>query len=311
MASYILSKKRGNNPRPIQYKNVMHGILLVLLGMAWGLQFTLLKVTSNAGINESNILYSAIFLLAVGYLIALICCKAMFRPSLNHIRYFVLSSLFGFIVPLTATVFALSYISAGEIVLIESLSPVFTIAISMLLGTERVCRKRIIAVILAIIGVAILFESAKVSHSNLQLTGLTIALAVPLFWAIDYIYVANTWPTDLSTLQVVTGEAATAALLLIPFIPLSVDSYPELSWGSGQIAIVAFVILSFFEGYLYFFLLKRAKAVFVSLASFVGLISGILWSILILAESHSMLTWIALILISGAMLIALIGKGHQ
>ncbi len=311
MASYILSKKRGNNPRPIQYKNVMHGILLVLLGMAWGLQFTLLKVTSNAGINESNILYSAIFLLAVGYLIALICCKAMFRPSLNHIRYFVLSSLFGFIVPLTATVFALSYISAGEIVLIESLSPVFTIAISMLLGTERVCRKRIIAVILAIIGVAILFESAKVSHSNLQLTGLTIALAVPLFWAIDYIYVANTWPTDLSTLQVVTGEAATAALLLIPFIPLSVDSYPELSWGSGQIAIVAFVILSFFEGYLYFFLLKRAKAVFVYLASFVGLISGILWSILILAESHSMLTWIALILISGAMLIALIGKGHQ
>ncbi len=310
MASYILSKNRLNYSRSIRYQNIMHNTLLVLLGMAWGLQFTLLKVTSNTGINEYSILCSAIFLLAIGYFIALICCKATFRPSLYHVRYFALSSLFGFMIPLTATVFALRYISAGEIVLIESLSPVFTIAIAMVLRTERIYRRRIAAVMLAIAGISILFESAMVSHSNQHLTGLTIALAVPLFWAIDYIYVASSWPGDLSTLQVVSGEAVTAALLLIPILLLFGNTHLEISWGRGQIAIVAFVLLSFFEGYLYFYLLKRTKAVFVSLASFVGLISGILWSILLLAESHSISTWIALILISGAMFIALLGKGY-
>lgn len=83
------------------------------------------------------------FLLATGYLVALFYNKAAFRPSLYHIRYFAISGLFGFVLPLGATVFAFRHISAGEIVLIESLSPTFTIGFAMVLRTERVSRRRI------------------------------------------------------------------------------------------------------------------------------------------------------------------------
>ena len=71
--------------------------------------------------------------------------------------------------------------------------------------------------------------------------------------------------------------------------------------GPGEWAILAFVPVSFVEVYLYFYLLRTAGAVFVSVVRFVSLFAGILWGMAFLGEAHPTTVWMAVALVSLAL----------
>jgi len=71
--------------------------------------------------------------------------------------------------------------------------------------------------------------------------------------------------------------------------------------GPGEWAILAFVPVSFLEVYLYFYLLRTAGAVFVSVGSFVSLFAGIFWGMAFLGERHPPSVWMAVALVSVAL----------
>lgn len=76
-----------------------HTFLLFILGGSWGLQFTLLKIATDAELVELGILTVSMALLAATYPLAMAFCRAWFRPTQQHVRFFILSGLFGFVVP--------------------------------------------------------------------------------------------------------------------------------------------------------------------------------------------------------------------
>ena len=155
-----------------------HGLLLFILGTAWGLQFVLLKIATDAQLDELGILTMSMVLLAAAYLLAMACRRAWFRPTRRHLRFFVLSGLLGFVLPLGAVVLAARYLSAGLIVLYESLTPVLTVAIALALRTEALSRKRITAVGLGMLGVVLVFWPELVMPGGARLEGLIIALII-------------------------------------------------------------------------------------------------------------------------------------
>lgn len=295
-----------------QSLQLRYAVLLFILGAAWGLQFTLLKRAADSDLDELSILTLAMFLLALAYLIGLACGRAWFRPRLRHIWFFSISALFGFVVPLSGVMLVAEELSAGLIVFFESLTPLLTILLVLVAGTERLNAPRLLAVACGMLAVLLVLWPDLTAPGSARLDSLLLALIIPFAFAADAVYVAARWPSDLKAYQVVTGEAVAAAVIFLPFCLWQALQSPEYfqaitepwirhSWDWGHWSVIAFAVICFAEGYLYFYLLKRAGAVFVSVASFLSLFAGIFWGMLLLGERHPPSVWFAVLLVSVAL----------
>ncbi len=194
-----------------------HSSLLFLLGATWGLQFVVLKVATDSQLSELGILSICMALLATAYIATLAIRREWFRPNRAHLRFFTISGFFGFVLPLGGVILVADRLSVGLIVLYtEALIPVFTIAIALALRCEHLTGRRLIAVALALVGVAIAFWPEITGSADARIQGLLLVFIIPLAYAIDGIYVAARWPSDLRALQVVAGEAVAGAAMLVP-----------------------------------------------------------------------------------------------
>jgi drug/metabolite transporter (DMT)-like permease len=130
-------------------------------------------------------------------------------------------------------------------------------------------------------------------------------LVIPAAYAIDGIYVSANWPRDLNALQVVTGEAAAGAVMLVPFWIITEGGAPiPASMGPGEWAMLGFVLVSYLEVYLYFHLLKTSGAVLVSYGCFISLLSGFVWGMVLLEEQYrASITFAVVLVVAGLYLI--------
>ncbi len=274
-----------------------HLLLLFVLGSAWGLQFVLLKIATDAGLGEANILLVSMTLLALAFLGAMAAAKAWFRPTWRHVRFFLISGTLGFVLPLGAVLLAAREISAGVIVLFEALTPVFTLALALILRTEAVTPRRVLTMTLGLLGVFSIMLPAIAHPGSMSLAAIGFALALPVIYALECVYVGACWPDDLRPLQVVTGETVASAIMLLPCL-LWLDGVDPVSMARtfDHWAVLLFVLISVFEIYLYYVLIRRAGAVFVSLGSLISMFAGILFGILMIGESHPASVWLAVAL---------------
>lgn len=285
----------GHLPKATAADSWWRLFLLFLLGTFWGLQFTLLKIADGSSLSELGILTLCMLLLSAAYLAALSARRAWFRPTLAQARFFSVSAFFGYVVPFGAVILVAERLAAGLIVLYtEALIPVCTVAITLLLRTEAMSRRRLLAVATALLGIGIALRPELTGGGTVGWVGLLLLLAIPLSYAIDGIYVAARWPRGLRPFQVVTGEAVAGALMLLP-LWLLLEGWPALPdrIGAGEWAILAFVLISFLEVYIYFHLLRTAGAVFVAFGSFVSLFSGFFWGGILLGEAPRSSVWLA------------------
>ena len=275
-----------------------YGLLLLVLGASWGLQFTLLKICVDARLGEFGILASSMVLLAALYALLLTCRRAWFRASWRHVRFFLVSATLGFVLPLGCVILAARDLPAGLIVLHESLTPVFIVLLALAVRSEAVSARKLLAVALGMSGVLLVLWPQVIGLGGSPAQGLLFALLIPIAYGADAIYVATRWPDDLSCVQVVAGEMIAAALLSLPLFLVSGEplSFATAST-AGQSALLIFVLVSFVEIYLYFHLLREAGAVFISVGSFIALFAGILWGIVLNGESHPASVWLAVALV--------------
>jgi drug/metabolite transporter (DMT)-like permease len=303
---------------PDQTAKLTQLALLFILGSGWGLQFTLLKIATDADLDEFGIVTVSMVLIAAFCLLAMAWRKAWFRPTRRHLRFFLIGGLFGFAAPLTAVVLAAEHLSAGLIVFCESLTPVLTVAIALAMRTEALTMLRVAAIALGMLGAAVVLWPELIMPEGGRTVCLLIALTIPVAYAIDGIYVVTRRPADLSSLQVVSGQvvAGAAVLLILSYglggwQPLAMPFGGDASsggWGAGEWAILVFVPVTCFEIFLYFHLLRSAGAVFVSAGSFVSLFAGVFWGMALLGEQHPSSIWLAVVLVAAAL--GLINSGQ-
>ncbi len=273
-------------------------LLLVVLGAGWGLQFTLLKIAVDAKLDELGILAGSMVLLAAIYALHLTWRGEWFRPTPGHLRFFLISSMLGFVLPLGCAILAARHLPAGLIVLHEALTPLVIVVLALAIGSEAVAPRRLAAVALGMSGVLLVVWPELIGVGDKPLDGLLLALLIPIAYGTDTIYVAARWPDGLSCIQVVAGEIITAALLCLPLLLMSGEPLFFMTASAvGGSALLTFVLVTVVETYLYFHLLRSAGAVFISVASFIALFAGILWGIALNGELHPASVWLALALV--------------
>ena len=121
-----------------------------------------------------------------------------------------------------------------------------------------------------------------------------LALVIPFCYGIESVYIDVSWPDGLDVLQAGFGEALLAAVLVIPLLLLRNEPLLfEWQWNDGSLAILIFAACGVIEVLMYFWLIRHTGGVLVSFATFVSLIAGIGWGMLLFAESHGRWLWFA------------------
>ena len=277
------------------------------MGMTWGLQFAMLKLAVERGRSELNVLLMALVLLSIVYAILVGLKGRTFRPTREHLVFFVIIAILGYILPMGATLYAAPYMPAGIITLLASLSPIATFAVAIGLRTEPVSRIRIGAMLLGCVSAVLVLGPEAELPGYGALGWMLLVLIIPVCYGVESIYVAARWPKGLGVLELGFGEALVAAVLALPLFFLFGDPG---SFGIGvsvaDLAILVFVLCGVFEVLMYFWLIRTTGGVLVSFGTFVSLFAGIGWGIVIFSESHGPAVWVAvLVLVAGLALVCL------
>lgn len=276
--------------------------LLILMGMMWGLQFAMLKLTSSGGYSEIAVVMIALVLLSVAFLAISHVRGEHIRSLRGIVPFLLVTSVLGYVIPLIAALTAAAEISTGLLSLTGSTAPVAAITIALLLRTERVSPRRIAAVALGILSVAVILVPQVDAPGFGMAPWILLALVVPVSYGIESIYIARHWPEGMTAMQAVTGETIAATLLVAPLFAFSGGALPLSSgWTLAETAILVFVAAGVVESLIYFYLIKHTGGVFVNFGTFVSLFAGIGWGIVLFGESHSALVWGAVLLLVGAL----------
>ena len=280
-------------------------LLLVVMGVMWGLQFAMIRLAALSGYSDLAVIAISLVLLALVFSVISVAKGEAFRPGARAIAFFFVTSCLGYLVPLTATLHAASALSAGLLSLFASLAPVAAIFFAILLRAEKVSPSRFLAVGLGVLSVAIVLLPELELPGRGQFYWMLAASVCPLSYGIESVYVKKFWPPGLSVLQVMTGETVAAALLAMPAFMLLGSPLPDAEgWADGETAILIFVAAGVVEGLIYFNLIKKTGAVFVNFGASISLFAGIAWGIVLFSETHLAITWVAAFVLAIAIFFA-------
>lgn len=283
--------------------------LLIIMGMMWGLQVAMLKLAARGGYSEPAVLLVALVLLSLAFAGLCAARGQGFRPNPALFRFLLVIAALGYVVPLITTLYAAPALSAGVLSLTACMAPVVAILTALALRVEAVSRRRMIAVLLGLASVVILLLPELALPEAGKSLWILAALAVPLCYGIESIYIARHWPDGLTPLQVVTAQSIAAAVIVTPLCLVWSGPFPALGKnepGLPELGIAGFVAAGVIESLIYLWLIRKTGGVFVNFGTFVSLFAGIIWGMVLFAESHAAPVWAA----AGLLILALALAGH-
>ncbi|MEM6589471.1 MAG: DMT family transporter [Pseudomonadota bacterium] len=262
--------------------------LLLVLGIGWGLHFSLIKIAAESGLPFTGITWFT----TLGILIFMlsICVLRRRWPTVRPgaLRFYVICALLGYVVAFFVELEVSQHIAAGELTLIVATTPVWTFLITRILRRKPVAVRQIAGLGLGLAAVAVLIVPELSLDIGSTTLWLALACLVPLTYATYHNVVEAAWPDGMDSWQVACGETIAAAILVTPlfvFFGNGLGVYLDPASGSWTIPVMAFMAL--WEIYLYFEVVRLSSAIVVSQANYVTIISGLVWGALIFGEAIS------------------------
>lgn len=258
-------------------------ILLLVMGLSWGLHFALIKM---AACNCSP--FFLLFPTFAGIsLLFLLLCKLQGKSlkwNFSIFKFFTIAGVLGYLFPILVELIAAPKMDAGLLTLIVTMTPLMTIFITGVFRIEKIYAPQILASIVGSIAVFLLFIPLDVLSSDPFHAWAIFAFLVPLSYAIYNIYVAKYWPSGLSSLQAAAGESVASAIFAFPLFLMDV-SPDQLSIAyTHSYTLIGLILATAIEVWAFFELIRRTGPIYVSFASFTTLLSGFFWGWLLFNE---------------------------
>lgn len=260
---------------------------IVVLGSLWGLMMSLAKAVSAAGVPPLS--YS---LWQSTGAATLLLTLAAFRGlklgyGWQHIRFYVAMGVFSIALPNANMAMCVQHIPAGLMALLVNLSPVVTYALALVFRLETFAVMRAAGILIGLGGVAVLVSPGAALPAPELLPWLLQALLTPALYGLGNIIGVKMRPSDRNApIVMAAGMLGGAISFLLPAATALDQLYMPLPPSlPGEWALVAVMFVSVCSYILYFDLLRRVGAVFVSQASYAVALSGLCWGWLFFGET--------------------------
>ena len=283
-------------------RRLWHFMVLVALGIIWGLSFSLARMSTESGMHPLVINYWTCLL---GALLLLLYCAVTRQPlplKKEFLFLYIVCGLLGSVIPGTLYFYAASRISAGVLSITIATVPLITFVAAAVLRIEAMSFLRIAGVLLGIISIALLVIPGTSLPDPAAAPWVLVMVVAASCYAAENLVVASRTPPGQNVFVIVTGMLIAATIMLTPIVWLS-GAFTFISWPPGRsdwaILSMAVITATAYGGFYY--LVLRAGPVYASQCAYVVTLAGVLWGMLIYGEAHSAWIWGSLAVMIGAL----------
>ena len=276
----------------------MNFLILIILGLGWGLSFTLGKIAITAGGTPIGLtfwqsLFSGFILLAYVFFRhgKIIIPKKMFLPI-------VIITFLSVVIPNIIFYACVEHLDAGVLSISVSVIPLFTYLIAMGLRMDKFKVRRVIGLITGFCALLILILPENSLPDKRDIPWVLLALNCALCYELENIYIDRLALQNFGPIRLVCAVSFVSAIITF-LLSLVMDQFFILqptnlylfisTLGLGFISATAYSI--------FIYLIGRAGSVFSSQVGYLVTFFGVVWGIIILGESHSVFVWISLAMI--------------
>jgi len=287
-----------------------NALLMILLASCWGPSFLFIKI---AVVEVSPLMISGLRI-GIGALILnviLLFRNERLPMKLDFWKKILIAGFFAQALPFTLINWGEQYVDSSLASLLNGLTPLSTIVLAQLmLKDEKMTRNKIRGVALGFVGLIILVLPSLVNGVAGTTFGILSITLAAISYGVGLVYIRK----NLIDVPPMHTPAAQLLIISVYLIPIAYFIYPEFSISqvSWQ-AISSIVILGSFGTaiafVLYFKILERTSAAYVSTVTFLMPIYGVVLGNIFLDEMLTMWMVMGAILIFGG--ISLINKKSE
>jgi drug/metabolite transporter (DMT)-like permease len=283
--------------------------VLLLLGFVWGSGYSLARYATTHGVSPLGYSFwqslgPAIFLTLLGLKQKNV--KASFKWK--FFPFFLVCGLIGIAAPNTNMYYTAPHLPAGMLAVLVNTVPLFVYPIACLFKQESFSLERVVGLLVGFFGLVYLIFPI---HSFSQFPDIILmtkwawfTLLSPVCFALCAVYISRNKPESVGIFAASIGMLVTSTILLAPFVLLHNDFYSLwLPLTLPKAAIILEILLSSLGYLLFFYLIQYAGSVYYSLTSSIVSLTGVFWGYMIFGETITSSQLIAILMITGAVLI--------
>ncbi len=195
---------------------------------------------------------------------------------------------------------AYRYTSVAVATLCYYMAPMIVMLLSPLLLGERLTKKKLICLILSLVGMAMVSGVFSPSEGS-SLTGVALGLAAAVFYA--SVILTNKRISGIASMDRTVAQLGVAALIVLPYALLTGEMTALSMDANALLMLLIVMIVHTGAAYaLYFSSMDRLPAQTTALMSYIDPVSAILLSALVLKEAMNPVSVIGTVLVLGAVI---------
>jgi len=286
----------------IRWKHFLPWIFLSVMGISWGLSFSLGKIAVESGGAPLGIaLFQAMFSAIILLVITLVRRKPILELR-EHLGLITIIGVLGSVLPGSLFYYSASHVQAGVLSITIALIPLMTYGASVPLGMEKFSVKRFAGLLCGIVAIALIALPQNSLPDRAAIPWILLACVSSLSYSGENLVLAARSVTRIGPIRMSMGMNVMASLMLFPIASwndsLLVFSYP---FGSLEYSVIGLSLISVVAYTMFVMSVGMFGPVFASQTGYIVTLSGVFWGMYIFDETHSYWVWMAL----GLMMIGL------
>jgi drug/metabolite transporter (DMT)-like permease len=279
-------------------------LVLLFLGISWGITFSLAKMATEANAHPLGITYWQSLIGAVILVSFAVVTRKSFQLEQNFISLYLVCGLLGSVIPGILYFYAASHVSPGVLAITIATVPIFTFVTAVVMGIEHRSILRMIGVLFGVVSIVLLVGPSESLPDRSAIPWILAAIGASLSFTGENLVIALRLPKDANPFLVVGGMFVAATLMMTPFVFVTGTFVPLIwPWGRPEWAIVGMAFLGVVCYGLFLDLIVRTGPVFASQTAYVVTISGVFWGIFIFGDEHSVWVWASLVVMVMALVL--------
>lgn len=264
-------------------------------GIAWGLSFSLGKITVESGMHPLGITY---FQTIVSAVVLLCLCLIRGRPLkaiIENIKLVLIIALLGAIVPSPILYIATDHLQAGILAITIAFIPMITYAASIPLKMEKFNPVRVAGLGMGVVAIMLISLPENSLPDRSAIPWILFAMIAVVCYASENIILAIRSAATLGPIRLALGMNVSAAVILTPVVFwMDALAWPSLAMTIPDLSLIGLAIISVMAYTMFIYAISLFGPVFSSQTGYIVTFTGVLWGMLIFGETHSVWIWAAL-----------------
>lgn len=270
-------------------------LILLVVGTAWGLTFSLAKLAADAGGTPFGIAFWQALTGGILLLAYSIIRRRKWRLHPQHLILLPAIAITGVVFPNAIFYAAAKHIQPGILAIATALVPMITYAIATMLGREKALPMKLLGVTAGFAGVMlIVLPESSLPHQG-DAFWVFLACIGATSYAIQNIVLDSNKSKDLGPIRLASGMNLTAALILLPLTAITDQFFmPSAAFGMLERSLLALSLVSVAAYATFFWIINIAGPVFASQVGYIVTVTGVFWGVIIFADTYPGMVWLAL-----------------